>query len=177
MTRTEEIAMQEEYLKTHQIQKTKKTVHYRPGQPKKKKAKKIKKSTSKKVNKDYLIALKKNKRGLITNITKPEKTFKDFLDVLEINYSFQRIFTVGKRKGYIVDFYLVDYLTIVEIDGNHHNEKGQDKKDNERTTALLKLKGINHIIRFDNEDILSMSINDIKRYLAIKLCPFVEDLL
>ena len=172
MTRAEELALQEKYLKAHPQIKSQKTVNYKP--PTKKKN--GKKHRQKKINKEYLKALRRNKRGLVTKITRPEQAFKDILDSLEIKYSFQRIFTVDK-KGYIVDFYLVDYLMVIEIDGNNHNEIIQDKKDDERTESLLKLNKISHIIRFNNEDVLCMSVQDAKKELAIKICPFIEDLL
>jgi len=176
MTRVEELARQEEYLKSHPHKIEKITAHFIPKPPKTKNGKKSKKHRQKKINREYLKALRRNKRGLITNITRSEQVFKTLLDVLEIDYSFQRIFTVD-GKGYIVDFYLKDYLTVIEIDGNNHNEKEQDDRDNNRTDGLLKLEKINHILRFNNDEVLSMGINDAKRELAIKLCPFVEDLL
>ncbi|MDO9463794.1 MAG: DUF559 domain-containing protein [bacterium] len=176
MTRAEEIAKQEEWIKKHpSYKKPRRVVFYKSSQSNKK-IKPSKKHRQKNINKEYRKALRRNKRGLITNITRSEQTFKDLLNALEIEYNFQRIFTVGK-KGYIVDFYLTDYLTVIEIDGSNHNEKEQDTKDGERTDNLLKLEKIKHIIRFDNDEVLYMSINNLKRILGLKICPFIEDLL
>ncbi len=84
---------------------------------------------------------------------------------------------MSKRKGYIVDFYLKDYLTVVEIDGSNHAEEDQELKDDNRTQDLLNLPYIRRVTRFDNDEVLNMNINDVKKELAIRLCPFVEDLL
>jgi len=150
------------------------TPQRKPKSPKKSSDLKEKRET---VNKNYLSALKKNKRGLTSKATKPEQAFKEFLNILDIDYSFQRIFTVSKRKGYIVDFYLKDYLTVVEIDGSNHAEEDQELKDDNRTQDLLNLPYIRRVTRFDNDEVLNMNINDVKKELAIRLCPFVEDLL
>ena len=120
--------------------------------------------------------MKRNKRGLVARITKPEQIFKDALSCLDIKYNFQKIFIVND-KGYIVDFYLPDYLMVIEIDGDNHYENIQDQKDQKRTEDLLSLNKIIHVLRFDNQDVLSMQIDEIKRELAIKICPFIEDLL
>jgi len=179
MTRDEYIELQEAFLMAHPKKRKSGVVSYNP--PKKaKKPKKIKRPKKKKretVNKNYLSALKKNKRGLTSKATKPEQAFKEFLNILDIDYSFQRIFTVSKRKGYIVDFYLKDYLTVVEIDGSNHAEEDQELKDDNRTQDLLNLPYIRRVTRFDNNEVLNMNINDVKKELAIRLCPFVEDLL
>ena len=170
MTRAEELILQEEYLKNHPCRQFREPVDYQPPQ------KKNKKHRIKQTSKGYRKALRRNKRGLIAKITKSEQLFKDILDALEIKYNFQRIFTAN-GKGYIVDFYLLDYLMVVEIDGSNHNEREQDKEDDERTKELLKLHKINSVIRFNNNEVLSMNISDAKRELAIKICPFIEDLL
>lgn len=148
-----------------------------------KKAKRLEKQAKRKqelqesyAKQSYLDALKRNKRGLVIRITEPERTFKNILDCLEIKYTFQKIFMVNDA-GYIVDFYLPEYLMVIEIDGNNHYEEIQDHKDQERTQNLLSLKSIGHVLRFDNQDVLCMKIDEIKRILAIKICPFIEDLL
>ena len=157
--------MQAEYLKTHKPTKVKKSS----------KVKRYKrKYRPKLISDEYLKLLNKNRLGLIANITRSEKIFKEMLDTLDIKYNFQKIFTVG-RNGYIVDFYLKNYSLVVEIDGDNH--KTQDEKDNKRTVDLLTSGKINHVIRFYNDEISCMTIDDLKRELAIKICPFIEDLL
>lgn len=59
--------------------------------------------------------------------------------------------------NYIVDLYIQELNLIIEIDGEYHNGKEQQKKDIERTKFLMS-QGY-HIIRFTNEEIKNDLLN------------------
>lgn len=92
---------------------------------------------SQKRNFEYVSKLKKN-------VTIAESLFKDFLDKHNIYYKFQKGFLIPFHR--IVDFYLPKNKTIIEIDGEiHENLKGDDlKKDysflNDRGFKTIRIK-------------------------------------
>jgi len=97
---------------------------------------------------------------LIEKQTESEKVFKALLKSSNIKYEFQKIFWVKvksksiKKKFYIVDFYLPELETVIEIDGEYHDEVKQQKQDKFRTSVLLR-NGILKVFRFSNEDTLN----------------------
>jgi very-short-patch-repair endonuclease len=97
---------------------------------------------------------------LIEKQTESEKVFKALLKASNIKYEFQKIFWVKvksknvKKKFYIVDFYLPELETVIEIDGEYHDEVKQQKQDKFRTSVLLR-NGILKVFRFSNEDVLN----------------------
>ena len=136
---------------------------------------KPRKHRRKKASQGLKKSLRKFKRGLQRNATVPELKIKEFLKYLEIENSFQRIFTVG-QKGYIVDFHLPLYQMVLEIDGSQHSEKDQEIKDNNRTEDLLKLSNIKIVQRFDNDAVLNMTVDDLATELVNVICPFINTL-
>ena len=53
---------------------------------------------------------------------------------------------------YVLDFYCHKAKLGIELDGEYHEEKGQQFYDNDRTANLKELKNI-HIIRFSNREV------------------------
>lgn len=91
---------------------------------------------------------------LIENQTNAEKICKILLKERGIKYEFQKIFFIGK-SFYIVDFYLNDLKSVLELDGKYHIYKlGQKKKDSIRTKELIEA-GIKKVIRVSNDTVES----------------------
>ena len=86
---------------------------------------------------------------LVSRTTPAESVIKFKLKNLKINYEFQKIIYGEYNLYYIVDFYLPEYNTIIEIDGYYHEETKQKVKDNRRSNILRSL-GYNKILRLDN---------------------------
>ena len=115
--------------------------------------------SGKKINKNnsYIEMAKKFKRDLQNNATKAELGLKEYFDSQNINYEFQfPIYISNKQKiekFYIADFYIPTAKLIIELDGEYHNTKEQQLKDNTRDKELKK-KGY-LVLRFKNEDVFT----------------------
>lgn len=93
----------------------------------------------------------KYRKGLVSNATKAELIFKDFLDRNMVNYQFQKVLYISvdcKQKFYIADFYFKRYNLIVELDGGYHYTNKQKIKDDIRSMHLRRAGYF--ILRFDN---------------------------
>ena len=95
-------------------------------------------------------------RELIERATPAEIAFQHILVDLRIQYIFQHIFGKKNRKFYIVDFFLPQLKTVVEIDGPYHKDPIQGWRDEMRTKKLQKRYGdkVNLVIRFSNDDVI-----------------------
>ena len=69
------------------------------------------------------------------NPTYSEKKFYDYLVAHRVKFEFQKILYCS--KSYIVDFFLIDYKIIVEIDGEYHFTEEQQEKDWYRTLDIF----------------------------------------
>lgn len=105
---------------------------------------------------DYLKAVESYRKRMIEHPTKAEQKLKDALGVVGIEFEFQKIIT-GKlwkeKKLSIVDFYLPEIKTVVEVDGGYHVEFKQTQQDYIRTVRIWSGSGIKHFLRFTNDDI------------------------
>jgi len=160
MNRKKELALQEDWLKTHKPTKCK--------PPKRKSTQKKQKLKGKPTLYKTLL---KFRGGLRKQATEHELLFKNMLKILDIKFEFQKIFII-KKKGYIADFFLNDYLMVVEIDGGSHNN--QEQKDSIRTKNLFKTGLVKHVLRFDNDEVGCMNEIDLSRCLTLRICPFAE---
>ena len=106
-----------------------------------------------------------NARSLRKNMTPEEKhLWYDFLKYLP--------FTVNRQKNignYIVDFYIAEKRTVIEIDGAQHEQSQNKKADEKRDFALMSL-GIT-VLRYKNKDIhdnFHTVCEDILHHLGLK---------
>jgi len=83
--------------------------------------------------------------------TKSEMITKGVLKAMKIPYDFQKIF-YNEETFYIVDFYLPEYNTVIEIDGKYHEDPEQKLKDDRREKFLRRYNKIKYIGRIKNED-------------------------
>jgi len=104
-----------------------------------------------------------------TKATEAELAFKDILNELDIKHRFQYIVQVGKKYR-IADFFLPEYNTIVEIDGDYHLTEEQQQADLERTQSLLRKKRVQRILRLNNKQVLEEKEWSIKK-LLVTICP------
>lgn len=96
-------------------------------------------------------------KELLGRATDAEIKFQHILVDFRIQYEFQKIFMVGSKDFRIVDFWLPQIKTVVEIDGEYHNDPIQQWKDACRTKALIRKnkKQIKRIIRFTNDEVIN----------------------
>lgn len=105
--------------------------------------------------------------------SKPEYTFENFLIELQISYIFQ-----FKVKNRFFDFYLPDYNTIVEIDGDYFHGRGLSydsmnlqqkrsyKNDKYKNSIIKKLDF--RFIRIWESDLYKMNLENIKTVICQK---------
>ena len=78
---------------------------------------------------------------------------------------FLRQFSV---ENFILDFYCPEYKLAIELDGEHHNDEYQQKRDENRTNRLNEL-GIT-VLRFENFEIFDYpmrTLDEICRYIEM----------
>jgi very-short-patch-repair endonuclease len=105
------------------------------------------------------------KDELIKNQTEAEKVFKALLKSINLDYEFQKIFWYRKDKldkFYIVDFYIPSLNIVIEIDGEYHNTKDQQKNDRLRS-GIIKNNGVFKVFRFSNYEVINESESTILR--------------
>lgn len=73
------------------------------------------------------------------NPSELEKRMQAFLNSFNINYEFQKVFSIKKKNGYILKFYIADFYIpsknlIIETDGAFHDN--QVEEDTARTTQI-----------------------------------------
>ncbi|MBP5208662.1 MAG: DUF559 domain-containing protein [Clostridia bacterium] len=119
---------------------------------------------------NYNKSLVKNSQDLRKNMTQEEKKlWYQFLKRLP--------YTVNRQKvigNFIVDFYVAEKRTVIEIDGVQHKMPENEEKDRERDAELNKLdirvlrypnKAVNTAFITVCEDILmkfGLTVNDLK---------------
>ena len=95
----------------------------------------------------YNTALRKNAQNLRKNMTPEEKhLWYDFLKLLPLTVRRQH-----NIENYIVDFYIAEKKTVIEVDGIQHQAE-ENKEADEKRDADLSLWGIK-ILRYSNESI------------------------
>ena len=94
--------------------------------------------------------LKEFAERMRNNPTFYEKKFYDYLVQHRVNFEFQKILYC--TKSYIVDFFLIDYKVVVEIDGEYHFTEDQKEKDWQRSLDIYKTYGYK-VLRISNKQI------------------------
>ena len=95
----------------------------------------------------YNKKLVNNAKELRKNMTKEEKhLWYDFLKRLPLTVHRQH-----NIENFIVDFYIAEKKTVIEIDGRQHQTKENSESDNQRDLALSKW-GIS-VLRYPNDRI------------------------
>ena len=110
-------------------------------------------------------------KGLRRSATEAEKVFASFLKRTGIRYEFQKPVEIADRF-YIVDFYLWEYATVVEIDGGYHDTETQKAKDEARTKDLSLKREYSRVLRISNEDVLAMSDSEKRDWIAKSIFPW-----
>jgi very-short-patch-repair endonuclease len=99
------------------------------------------------------------------SMTKAEKVLWEKLrDKKCCNFKFRRQHPIG---DFVVDFFCYDSMLVIELDGEAHNEKYQEERDQERTKILNEF-GIT-VLRFRNEEVfknIKAVLEKIKMHLS-----------
>jgi very-short-patch-repair endonuclease len=110
-------------------------------------------------------------RDLRKTATDAEKKFASFLKRTGIRYEFQKPVEIADRF-YIVDFYLWEYATVIEIDGGYHETEAQRAKDDARTKDLSLKREYSRILRISNDEVMAMSDAEKRDWLAKNIFPW-----
>ena len=122
-----------------------------------------------KMSYNYNKSLVKNSQTLRKNMTPEEKTiWYNFLKRLP--YTVKRQKVIG---NYIVDFYIPEKRTVIEIDGVQHKTTENTEKDKERDAELEKLNI--RVLRYTNKSV-NTALNRVCEDILIKLGLTVKDL-
>ena len=118
---------------------------------------------------NYNKSLVKNSQTLRKNMTPEEKMiWYQFLKRLP--------YTVNRQKligNFIVDFYIAEKRTVIEIDGVQHKTPENEEKDKERDAELEKLNI--RVLRYTNKSVNTV-FNRVCDDILIKLGLTVNDL-
>ena len=108
-------------------------------------------------------------QNLRKNMTPEEK--KIWYSLLKrLPYTVNRQKTIG---NFIVDFYIAEKRTVIEIDGSQHKTPENEEKDKERDAELNKLDI--KVLRYSNKEV-NMTFNKVCDDVLMKLGLMVKDL-
>jgi very-short-patch-repair endonuclease len=102
--------------------------------------------------------------SLRLSMTESEKILWQKLKSRKLSgYRFRRQHPINE---FIVDFFCYDAMLAIEVDGDVHNDRTQNERDDERTKILNRF-GIK-VIRFTNDDVES-NINGVLDQIKINI--------
>jgi very-short-patch-repair endonuclease len=101
----------------------------------------------------------KRKISLLKRQTPSELKFTEMLKEFNIRFMSQKGFIAGNNFC-IVDFYLPDYKTCIEIDGGYHYESSQITRDLNRDYYLNKQRNFG-VLHIDNNSIEKIDKNNL----------------
>lgn len=117
--------------------------------------------------------LHKRAKILRNKRTKWEAIMYSYLKQIGYKFKFQVPVICAEKHGYILDFLLIDYNLIIEVDGKaFHSSPEQRKKDNLRTRRLKK-EGF-HLIRLSNKQVSVLTKEQIHDIISTKILHIVN---
>lgn len=112
--------------------------------------------------------LEKYSQRNIFNMNIPEKQFRDKLELGKIKFIAQKVYQDGSY-GYIVDFYLPEFNTCVEIDGGYHDDPKQQIKDAYKDRYLISL-GLK-VLRIKTNEVKGLKLKALLKRLRSMKAP------
>lgn len=115
-------------------------------------------------------------KDLNKNKTKWEIILYNILKEAGYNFDFQRPVVVNKLKSpqlFILDFVLIPFNLIIEVDGKQHHSSSKDVKSDNRRTKLLRAEGY-QILRFWNRQLDNYTKNQILDIIAKRIIKTVK---
>jgi very-short-patch-repair endonuclease len=115
-------------------------------------------------------------KDLNKNKTKWEIILYNILKEAGYNFDFQRPVVVNKLKSpqlFILDFVLIPFNLIIEVDSKQHHSSSKDVKSDNRRTKLLKQEGYN-VLRFWNNQLTNYTKNQILDIIAKRIINIVK---
>ena len=110
-------------------------------------------------------------KDLNKNKTKWEIILYNILKEANYNFDFQRPVVVNKLKSpqlFILDFVLIPFNLIIEVDSKQHHSSSKDVKSDNRRTKLLKQEGYN-VLRFWNSQLTNYTKDQILDIIAKRI--------
>lgn len=104
----------------------------------------------------------------IVNMNYSERLFKDLLELSKIQFIPQRVYVNGSY-GYLVDFFLPQFDTCVEIDGGYHDDPQQKIKDQYKDRYLIS-QGLK-VLRIEAKDVKHLKGMDLLKKLRSMKTP------
>jgi len=115
-------------------------------------------------------------KNLNKNKTKWEITLYNILKEAGYNFDFQRPVVVNKLKSpqlFILDFVLIPFNLIIEVDGKQYHSSSKDVKSDNRRTKLLRAEGY-EILRFWNSQLTNYTKDQILDIIAKRIIKTVK---
>ena len=115
-------------------------------------------------------------KDLDKNKTKWEITLYNILKEAGYNFDFQRPVVVNKLKSpqlFILDFVLIPFNLIIEVDGKQYHSSSKDVKSDNRRTKLLRAEGY-EILRFWNSQLTNYTKDQILDIIAKRIIKTVK---
>jgi len=115
-------------------------------------------------------------KDLNKNKTKWEIILYNILKEAGYNFDFQRPVVVNKLKSpqlFILDFVLIPFNLIIEVDSKQHHSSSKDVKSDNRRTKLLKQEGYN-VLRFWNNQLTNYTKNQILDIISKRIIKTVK---
>jgi len=115
-------------------------------------------------------------KDLDKNKTKWEIILYNILKEAGYNFDFQRPVVVNKLKSpqlFILDFVLIPFNLIIEVDGKQYHSSSKDVKSDNRRTKLLRAEGY-EILRFWNSQLTNYTKDQILDIIAKRIIKTVK---
>lgn len=115
-------------------------------------------------------------KDLNKNKTKWEIILYNILKEANYNFDFQRPVVVNKLKSpqlFILDFVLIPFNLIIEVDSKQHHSSSKDVKSDNRRAKLLKQEGYT-ILRFWNRQLDNYTKDQILDIIAKRIIKTVK---
>jgi len=110
-------------------------------------------------------------KDLNKNKTKWEIILYNILKEAGYNFDFQRPVVVNKLKSpqlFILDFVLIPFNLIIEVDSKQHHSSSKDVKSDNRRTKLLKQEGYT-VMRLSNSQVERYSVSTINDIIQTRI--------
>lgn len=110
-------------------------------------------------------------KDLDKNKTKWEIILYNILKEADYNFDFQRPVVVNRLKSpqlFILDFVLIPFNLIIEVDSKQHHSSSKDVKSDNRRTKLLKQEGYT-VLRFWNRQLDNYTKDQILDIIAKRI--------
>lgn len=95
----------------------------------------------------------KYRRQRLASGTPAEEEMDAILRRNGVGFEREKVWLNGDRPQ-LTDFYIASVRLVIEVDGKYHDDRGQMRKDRERSMWLAR-KHKCHVVRFSNAEVIN----------------------